>query len=165
MSVKVISIVGKTKSGKTTLIEKLIPALEQRGLKVGTIKHDVHRFDMDKPGKDTFRHFAAGARSVLIASPEKLALQKRLDGPVTLDELAGRYMDDVDLVITEGYKSADKPKIEVFRKDAHDAMLCTPADNLAAVVTDDDVDAGCPCFGLDDVDAIADFIMRSFISA
>lgn len=163
MAVQIISIVGKTKSGKTTLIEKLIPALEQRGVRVGTIKHDVHRFDMDRPGKDTYRHFKAGARAVLIASPDKLALQKRLSAQVTLDELAGQYMDDVDLVLTEGYKSEDKPKIEVFRKQEHDAPLCGPGDNLAAVVTDDDVDVDCPVFGLDDVVAVAEFIINNYM--
>lgn len=163
MPIEIISIVGKSNSGKTTLIEKLIPALERRGVRVGTIKHDAHRFDIDHPGKDTYRHFAAGARSVLIASGEKLALVKRLSGPVPLDELAERYIDDVDIIITEGYKSGDKPKVEVFRKEAHKEPLCGPGDNRVALVTDADVDADCPRFGLDDVEGVAEFIVEKYI--
>jgi molybdopterin-guanine dinucleotide biosynthesis protein B len=158
MSKKVLSIVGKKRSGKTTLIERLIPALNRRGVRVGTIKHDAHRFDMDHPGKDTYRHFAAGAEAVVIASAEKLALQKRLDGPRSVDDLASRYLSGVDLVLTEGYRSADKPKVEVYRRAAHAEMLCGPEDNLLAVVSDDPVEADCPRFGLDDGEGLADFI-------
>ena len=163
MSVQMISIVGKSKSGKTSLIERLIPALMRRGYRVGTIKHDAHGFDIDYPGKDTYRHFAAGARSVLIASADKLALQKRLTGPMSLDELASRYMDDVDIILTEGYKAADKPKIEVFRRERSESPLCAPDDNLVAMVTDDEqLKAACPKFGLDDIEAVAEFIAAHY---
>lgn len=160
---KIVSIVGKSGSGKTALLERLIPALSRKGMRVATIKHDVHGFDMDRPGKDTYRHFAAGARSVLIVSPEKIALQKRLSAPLDLEELARRYVDDVDIIFTEGYKSADKPKIEVFRRERSDSLLCGPEDNLAAVVTDDEIEANCPKFGLNEVEALADFIIANFI--
>ncbi len=163
MSVKIISIVGKSGSGKTTLIEKLIPALERRGVRAATIKHDVHGFEMDRPGKDTYRHFAAGARTVLIASPEKLAFQKRLSAPLSLDELAARYIADVDIILTEGYKSSDKPKIEVFRQERSPSPLCGPGDNRVAIATDDEVEVNCPRYGLNDVEGVADFIIANFI--
>lgn len=159
----VISVVGKADSGKTTLIEKLVPELKRRGYRVGTIKHDTHRFDIDRPGKDTYRHFAAGADAVVIGSPEKLALVKRLDGPPLLDDLIAEYMGGMDVVITEGYKSGDKPKIEVFRPEAHSEPLCGPDDNLVAMVADVEVPAGCPRFGLDEVVRLADFIEARFL--
>jgi molybdopterin-guanine dinucleotide biosynthesis adapter protein len=162
MAIPVISIVGKTDSGKTTLIEKLIPALKERGVRVATIKHDAHRFDIDHPGKDTYRHYQSGAESVLIASKTKLALVKRLCGPMSLDDLINKYMEDMDLLITEGYKSGDKPKIEVFRKDAHKEPLCGPEDNLIAMVTDADVEFDVPSFGLNDVEKVADFIVKGY---
>jgi len=160
---EIISIVGKSGSGKTTLIERLIPLLAERGVTVATIKHDAHRFEMDHRGKDTYRHFAAGADSVLIASKEKLALQKRLDGPMTLDELAGRYIDGADLIVTEGYKSADKPKVEAFRPEVHAEMLCGEGDNLVAVVADAEAGAGCPRFGWDELGKLADFIKDRYV--
>ncbi len=163
MSARVVSIVGKSDSGKTTLIEKLIPALERKGVRVATIKHDAHRFDIDHPGKDTYRHFQAGARSVLIASPTKLALVKRLEAPMPLDDLLETYMSDADLILTEGYKSADKPKIEVFRRAAHVEPLCGPGDNRVAMVTDDEVALDCPVFGLADVEGLADFLIERFV--
>jgi len=164
MAPAVISVVGKSGSGKTRLIERLLPALARRGVRTGTIKHDAHRFEMDHPGKDTYRHFAAGAETVLIASAEKLALQKRLAGPMPLDEMVARYLGDVDLVLTEGYKSGDKPKIEVYRPEAGVGLLCGPGDNLVAVVTDAAVTVDCPVFGLDDVEAVAEFIGRKFLT-
>ena len=158
--VPVVSIVGRSGTGKTTLLEKLIKELTRRGYTIGTVKHDVHGFEMDKPGKDTYRHFAAGARTVLIASPDRLGLQKRLDAPLTLDQLAERYIDGVDVIITEGYKSADKPKIEVFRRERSAEPLCGPGDNRVALVTDDAVEVDCPKFGLADADGVAEFIQE-----
>jgi molybdopterin-guanine dinucleotide biosynthesis protein B len=159
----VISVVGKSGSGKTTLLERLIPVLARRGLRVGTIKHDAHRFEMDHPGKDTYRHFAAGASLVMIASAEKLALQRRLDAAQPLPELVERYMTEVDLVLTEGFKSGDKPKIEVFRKGVGGEMLCGPGDNLVAVVSDTPVAVDCPVFGFGDIEGVAEFIVINFV--
>lgn len=161
----VVSIVGKSESGKTTLIEKLIPALGKRGFKVATIKHDVHGFEMDKPGKDTYRHFHAGARGVAIASDSKMALIKRLEGPISLDEMVERFFPEVDIVLTEGYKAMDKPKVEVFRKDVSKEPLCTGKDNLIALMGDQRFDhLSCPQFALDDVEALADFLQKKFLS-
>ncbi len=163
--VPVVCIVGKSDSGKTTLIEKLIPVLKRRGHRVGTIKHDVHGFEMDREGKDTYRHFHAGADAVLISSPKKMALIKREEQTPPLDELVERYYHDMDIVITEGFKRLDKPKIEVFRSQAHSRPLCTAADNRIALASDTPIEADCPCFDINDVDGIADFIEQRFLKS
>jgi molybdopterin-guanine dinucleotide biosynthesis protein B len=98
--IPIVSIVGKSDAGKTTLIEKLIPELKRRGYRVATIKHDAHQFDIDHPGKDSYRHFHAGADWTIIGSPAKLALVRRLDREFTLDEIAAQ-ITDVDLILTE----------------------------------------------------------------
>ena len=114
---QIICVVGRSKSGKTTLIEKLIPALIRKGYRVGTIKHSHHIFDFDKSGKDSWRHKDAGAETVIIASPGKIAMVKN-DHQGTLESLQD-YFDDLDLVIAEGYKKGRKPKIEVVRAARH----------------------------------------------
>jgi molybdopterin-guanine dinucleotide biosynthesis adapter protein len=161
----VISIVSKKNSGKTTLLEKLIPALCQRGYRVGTIKHDHHGFEIDREGKDTWRHKMAGAGTVVISSPRKMALIKDVQEEVSLDSLVEQHFSDMDLVITEGYKKAGKPQIEVFRRAAHEEPLHrkdTPH-TLVAVVSDVPVDLGVPCFDIDDFLSLAAFIEENFI--
>ncbi len=159
----IISVVGKSDSGKTTLIEKLIPELKKRGYRIGTIKHASHQFDMDKEGKDSWRHTAAGADTVIVASPGRIAMVKD-DNVGTLDSLIP-YFQDMDLVITEGYKREHKPKIEVFRAAAHKETLCKGNNDLIALVTDSDVDLNVPRFGLEDIEALADFIIKSYLTS
>ena len=158
---QVICIVGRSQSGKTTLIEKLIPVLKNKGYRIGTIKHSHHIFDFDKSGKDSWRHKDAGAETVIIASPGKIAMVKN-DHQGTLDSLVD-YFDDLDLVITEGYKGALKPKIEVVRAARHGDALLKKDDNLIAVVTDADLDIDLPLFGLEDIDNLADFIAEKYL--
>jgi molybdopterin-guanine dinucleotide biosynthesis protein B len=155
--------VGKSDSGKTTLIEKLIPLLKARGYKVGTVKHDVHGFEMDREGKDTYRHFHAGADGVLISSPNKMALIKRVYETSNLDELVAQFHPDMDIIITEGFKRLDKPKIEVFRSTVHSQPLCTAADNRVAIASDIPLEVDCPRFDINDVEAVADFIEERFL--
>ena len=110
----IISIVGKSNSGKTTLIEKLVPVLSKKGYKVATIKHDAHSFEIDKEGKDTYRHKKAGAKAVIISSSEKVALIKDVYKEADLDDLTMLLPDDIDIILTEGYKRSNMPKIEVW---------------------------------------------------
>ena len=158
---QIICIVGRSQSGKTTLIEKLIPILKGRGYKIGTIKHSHHIFDFDKTGKDSWRHKDAGAETVIIASPGKIAMIKN-DDQGTLDGLQ-QFFNDLDLVITEGYKKENKPKIEVARAARHADVLLKADRNLVAVVSDMDLKLKVPVFGLEDIDRLADFIEETYL--
>ena len=158
---QMISIVGRSQSGKTTLIEKLIPALKRRGYKIGTIKHSHHIFDFDKTGKDSWRHKDAGAETVIIASPGKIAMVKN-DYLGSLDGLQ-RFFEDLDLIITEGYKKEDKPKIEVVRAARHADVLLENDKHLVAVVSDVELQLNVPVFDLEDVDRLADFIVEKYL--
>ncbi len=159
--IPIISVVGKSGSGKTTLIEKLIPELKKKGYKIGVIKHASHGFEMDHKGKDSWRHKEAGADTVIITAAERIAMLK--DGNFdTLDSLE-KYFQDMDIVITEGYKQEDKPKIEIFRATAHKEPLCRNDQNLIALVTDTDIDLNVPRFSLEDIKELADFIENQFL--
>lgn len=157
----ILLIVGKSQAGKTTLIEKLIPQLKKRGYKIGTIKHAHHGFVVDKKGKDSRRHQEAGADTVLVASPGKLAMVKK-DAWQGLEKLTG-YFQDMDLIITEGFKRVEKPKIEIFRAAAHKQPFCLKDENLIAFVTDTDFNLKVPTFGLEDIQQIVDFIEKNFL--
>lgn len=149
----IVSVVGKKNSGKTTLVEKLIKELKNRGYRLASVKHDAHSFDIDHPGKDSWRHGQAGADIVAISSPEKLAMIEKTDREPTLDEVVSR-MTPVDLVITEGFKRSNKIKIEVFRKDAgHEGLLCEK-EELLAVASDVHWEIDVPVYNIDDVDGI-----------
>src|SRR4030066_715549 len=155
--IPIISIVWKTESGKTTLIEKLVPVLTQRGYRVATVKHDVHGFEVDREGKDSWRHKQAGAHTVIISSPQKVALIRDVEKDSTLDEIRGRWVQDVDLLLSEGYKKDVQPKIEVFRKEKHKKLLCTKKDNLIAIVSNRKFNVGVPCFHLEDMKGLCNF--------
>ena len=157
----IICIVGRSQTGKTTLIAKLIPVLKQRGYRIGTIKHSHHVFDFDKTGKDSWRHKDAGAETVIIASPGKIAMVKN-DNEGTLDSLQD-FFADLDLVITEGYKGEQKPKIEIVRAARHKDALLAGDTNLIAVATDVEMVMDVPVFGLEDVDQLADFIEKNYL--
>jgi molybdopterin-guanine dinucleotide biosynthesis protein B len=157
-----VSIVGKSDAGKTTLIEKLIVALRARGLRVGTIKHDVHGFEVDREGKDSWRHAQAGADSVLISSPQGLALIKRVERERTLVELTEEFFADVDIVLTEGYKRESTVRVEVHRA-AHSPELISTADELLALATDEPLDLDVPQFDLNDAAGLADFLIATLI--
>lgn len=156
--IPIFPVVGRSGAGKTTLMEKLIPELKQRGLRIGTVKHDVHGFEMDKPGKDTWRHKEAGAVTTLISSPYQIGMVTDVDHDHDLDELAPLLMD-VDLILAEGYKRSKKPKIEVFRPEVHQEPLCRADDNLIALVSDVALDLGVPRFSLNDTSGLAEFLL------
>ncbi len=157
----IISVVGKSNSGKTTLIEKLIYELKKRNYRVGVIKHASHGFDIDKEGKDSWRHKTAGANTVVVAAPGIIAMIK--DEPVdSLDRLEC-YFHNSDLIITEGYKKEKKPKIEVFRPEIHKAPLCLNDDSLIAFVSDAPIDTRVPLFRTQEIDKLADLIEKQFL--
>ena len=163
--IPIISIVGKSDSGKTTLIEKLVPELVRRGYRVATVKHDVHGFEVDREGKDSWRHKQAGAHTVIISSPQKVALIRDVEKDSTLDEIRGRWVQDVDLLLSEGYKKDVQPKIEVFRKEKHKKLLCTKKDNLIAIVSNRKFNVGVPCFHLEDMKGLSNFIEKEFLKS
>ncbi|HZW35628.1 MAG TPA: molybdopterin-guanine dinucleotide biosynthesis protein B [Candidatus Deferrimicrobiaceae bacterium] len=167
MPVKAVSFVAKSGTGKTTLLEKVITRLKDRGYRVGVIKHDAHRFDIDQPGKDSYRLTAAGADAMLISSPDKLALVKRHAASPPVEELLARYFTDVDIVLTEGFKASALPKIEVHRRDRSETLLCRGAEHdptLLAVASDEPLELDVPRLDLNDADAVADFIEKKFLS-
>jgi molybdopterin-guanine dinucleotide biosynthesis protein B len=163
--VPILSIVGKSDSGKTTLLEKLLPELTQRGYRIATVKHDVHGFEVDREGKDSWRHKQAGAHTVVISSPHKVALIRDVEKDFTLEEIRDKFIQDVDLILSEGYKKDVQPKIEVFRKEKHRELLCSKEDRLVAIVSNVAFEVGVPCFGLDDMKGLADFIEKEFLRA
>jgi molybdopterin-guanine dinucleotide biosynthesis protein B len=163
MTIPVITVIGKSKSGKTTLLEKLIPELTRRGYDVGTVKHHSHAgFDIDRPGKDSWRHAQAGSRHVVVAAPDKIASYRLLERELDLDEIV-QDIHDVDIIITEGYMKSGKPTLEVIRVANSRELICPP-EQCFAVVTDFALDVEVPQFSFDDVQGIADLIEEKFLS-
>jgi molybdopterin-guanine dinucleotide biosynthesis adapter protein len=158
---KVIGIAGYSGSGKTTLIEKMIPVLVAEGLRVSLIKHAHHEFDVDQPGKDSYRHRHAGCGEVLISSSRRWALINELRGapePSLQEQL--KKFSPCDLVIVEGYKSEPIPKIEVHRA-GHPVPLLHPDDaNIVAVATDMALDTPLPLLDVNDAEKVARFIVQ-----
>jgi molybdopterin-guanine dinucleotide biosynthesis protein MobB len=166
MTVKAVAFVAKSGTGKTTLLEKVIARLKDRGYRVGVIKHDAHRFDIDRPGKDSYRLTAAGADTMLISSPERLALVKKHAASPPVDDLLSLFFTDVDIVLTEGFKSSALPKIEVHRRERSATLLCRGEEHdpmLLAVASDEPLELDVPRLDIDDPDRVADFIERKFL--
>ncbi|MHC3130335.1 MAG: molybdopterin-guanine dinucleotide biosynthesis protein B [Candidatus Bathyarchaeota archaeon] len=155
----VVSIVGKTGSGKTQLIERLIPEFKRRGYRVATVKHSPGGMEVDKPGKDSWRFAEAGSDAVVVSSPDKLACIKTVDHDSSIEEIWHLIGTDFDLVLFEGFKKGKAPKIEAYRKELREDLLC-PAEVLSAIVTDEVLDINVPQFPPSDTQAIADFIEK-----
>ena len=167
MITKAVSFVAKSGTGKTTLLEKVIAELKRRGYRIGVIKHDAHRFDIDHPGKDSYRLTQAGADTMLIASPEKLALIKQHAEP-PVEELIATYFGDVDLILTEGFKKSGLPKIEVHRRERSATLICRGEENdpgLVAVASDEPLELDVPVLDINNPDQVADFIEKQIIHA
>lgn len=161
MSTPILCFVGRSNSGKTTLIERLIPELVQAGYRVATIKHAGHGFDLDTEGKDSWRHKRAGASAVMILSKGSLAMFSDVSDDIKVEELRNRFLDpSVDLIIAEGWKSEGYPKIVVVRDQLGEVPVSQ--DRLLAVVSAQPIDLPVPCFDRDDVPAIAELIVRHF---
>ncbi|MEM8730988.1 MAG: molybdopterin-guanine dinucleotide biosynthesis protein B [Pseudomonadota bacterium] len=158
---RVYGIVGWKNAGKTGLMERLVTDITGRGISVSTVKHAHHTFDVDHPGKDSFRHRSAGASEVLLASRNRVALMQELrNAPEpALSELLKR-LSPVDLVLIEGYKRDAHPKVEAHRAQTGNPLIATDDPTIRAVASDVALDLDRPLFDLDDTGAIADFILR-----
>ncbi len=162
MKPDIITIIGKSNSGKTTLIEKLISTLAQKGYKIGSVKHAHHGFEIDTPGKDSWRHKNAGASATLVISPDQTALIK--DDKTDDLKRMYTYLPDVDMILAEGFKSFDLPKIEIFRKDGeHKTPIALNDDLLIAFVTDTDHTPPVPIFDLDNINGIVNFLETNYL--
>lgn len=157
----VVSFVGNSGVGKTTFLEKLIRELKSRGYRVAAIKHDAHRFEIDYPGKDSWRLTQAGSDVTIISSRDKMALIERTAAERDLPDLVEAVAGRVDIVLTEGYRGAAASKVEVSRQ-AHSHMLTARLDDLIAIVTDQAFDYQVPQFGLEDATQVADFLQTRF---
>lgn len=161
--IPIVSIIGKSNSGKTTLIEGLIREITHRGYRVATIKHNRHGFEIDHEGKDSWKHRRAGAHMTVIASPYQVAIIEDAKKDYTITELRDRYIRDVDIILIEGYKKNPYPKIEVYRKEISTRPLATEEDNLIAIVTDDPVKVNVSRFHKEDIIELADLIVDLFL--
>ncbi|MDP1674769.1 MAG: molybdopterin-guanine dinucleotide biosynthesis protein B [Burkholderiales bacterium] len=160
-SMKIFGFAGYSGSGKTTLIEKLIPLFVRRGLKVSLIKHAHHTFDVDQPGKDSFRHRHAGCSEVLVTSSRRWALMSELRGAPepTLNEQISR-LSPCDLLLVEGFKHEHIPKLEVYRAEVGESMIHPHDSNIVAIASDAKVDTPLPQLDLNAPDTIAAFIIK-----
>ena len=168
MIYRAISFVAKSGTGKTTLLEKVIAELKQRGYRVGVIKHDAHRFEIDHPGKDSWRLTHAGADTMLVSSPEKLALIKKHPEPPSVVELIATYFSDVDLILTEGFKKSGLPKIEVHRLERSATLICRGEEHdptLVAVASDSLLELDVPLLDINNPAQVADFVEKHIIHA
>ena len=157
----IVSIVGESKSGKTTLIEALISELKSRGHRIATIKHSVHSLDFDKPDKDSWRHIQAGSDATAIVSPDQIVLIKPAVREPDLNKIARLFGEDYDIILTEGFKQSSAPKIEVHRKAVGPPL--SQIKNLIAIATDEPLETKTRQFSLHDIKSIADFLENSFI--
>ncbi len=160
MQPSVICIVGSSGSGKTTVIESVIPILRREGLSVGTLKHTHHDVPFDAPGKDSWRHAHAGAEKTAIVSPFGLAVFDHRAAPPGPEEIVARHFDGVDIVLVEGYKWGWLPKIEVYREAVADAPVCVGDPSLLALITDAPAPPGVQRLPSRDHERIAAFILQ-----
>jgi molybdopterin-guanine dinucleotide biosynthesis protein B/molybdopterin-guanine dinucleotide biosynthesis protein len=168
MTTHSVSFVAKSGTGKTTLLEKVITELKCRGYLVGVVKHDAHRFDIDHPGKDSHRLTHAGADTMLISSPEKLAVIKKHDASPPIEELIDAYFGDMDVVLTEGFTKSSLHKIEVHRGEWSTDLLCRGEEhdpNLLAVASDEPLNLDVPVLDLNSPAQVADFVEKRVIRA
>ena len=157
----IVSVVGKSKSGKTTLIEKLVQELKSRGYRVATIKHVPQGIKFDETGKDSWRHLQAGSEVTAVSSPEKIVIVKPVEQDSTLGDVAHLLGDDCDIILTEGFKQDNAPKIEVHRKDT--GSLLKSLKKLIAIMTDEPLETNARQFSLEDINGLADLLEKGFI--
>ncbi len=157
----ILCFVGRSNSGKTTLIERLIPELVQAGYRVATIKHAGHGFELDTEGKDSWRHKRAGANAVMVMSKGSLAMFADVSDEIKVEELRDRFLDrSIDLILAEGWKSEGYPKIVVVRDQIGEVPVSP--DGLLAVVSEKPTNLPVPWVNRDDISAVAELIIRHF---
>ena len=158
---KLFGITGWKNSGKTTLMVALVELMAARGLRVATVKHAHHNFDIDHEGKDSFRHRAAGASEVIVSSGNRWALihENRGEDEASLDDLLAHLSPDIDLVLVEGFKSGRHEKIQVYRGQEHETLLAPDDQSVVAVATDLTIE-GVETLPLDQPELVAGFILR-----
>jgi len=164
MNTPAVSFVARSGTGKTTLVTRVIAELKRRGYRVGALKHDAHRFEIDHEGKDSQRMTAAGADTTLISSPSKHAVVVQHAEAPDIETLIKRYFGDVDVVLVEGYKLTALPKIEVHRHSHYPELICRGAHHdatLLAVACDVPLDIDVPQLDLNDPQGVADFIVSA----
>ena len=156
-----ISIVGRAKSGKTTLIEKLIGELKSRNYRVATIKHASQGMTFDEPDKDSWRHIQAGSEATAVTSPDRVVLVKPVAEEPALDEIVPLFGEDYDIILAEGFKQGTAPKIEVHRREVGPPLGAVR--KLIAIVTDEPLETKTRQFSLEDVKGLADLLEEGFI--
>ncbi len=162
MHTKAVSFVAPSGTGKTTLLEQVVVVLKQRGYKVGVLKHDAHRFEIDHPGKDSYRFTHAGADTTVITSESTLALVKQQTAAPAPEELFATYFSDVDLILTEGFKKSSLPKIEVHRREMSESLICRGEyhdPRLLAVASNTPLQLDVPVLDINNPAQVADFVV------
>jgi molybdopterin-guanine dinucleotide biosynthesis protein B len=161
--IPIISILGRSNTGKTTLIEKLVPELSRRGYRVAAIKHAAGGFEIDRAGKDSWRYKKAGVYKTILISPNELALMEVFEREYSIEELIELYIKDADVVLLEGHKDNPYPKIEMLRKDVEPLPRDGKEDQWIAFVGDKSQVAGIPHFHIDEIQKLADFLEERYL--
>jgi molybdopterin-guanine dinucleotide biosynthesis protein B len=161
--IPIISILGRSNTGKTTLIEKLVPELSRRGYRVAAIKHAAGGFEIDREGKDSWRYKKAGVYKTILISPNELALMEVFEREYSVEELIELYIKDADVVLLEGHKDNPYPKIEMLRKDVEPLPRNRKEHQWIAFVGDKSQDAGIPHFHVDEIQKLADFLEERYL--
>ncbi|MCF6157946.1 MAG: molybdopterin-guanine dinucleotide biosynthesis protein B [wastewater metagenome] len=158
----ILSIVGRSNSGKTTFMVKLIKELKLRGYRVATIKHSHHSLELDTEGKDSWWHTQAGADAVAVVSRATMGIIRRTTNEFPLPEIINTYLQDMDIILVEGYKTEAILKVEVFRTEVSTELVCKGDKNLLAVIGDKNPEISIPFFHIDDnVSSITDFLLSN----
>jgi molybdopterin-guanine dinucleotide biosynthesis protein MobB len=159
----ILTFIGKSNSGKTTLLTGIIPELKKRGYSVATIKHSHHNVDLDIKGKDSWKHREAGSETVILLSGKKMSCIREFTEEPPLELIRESYIHGADIILAEGFKGSHLPKIWVFRSDTPSSVI-NKDDSLTAVVSDREVDLGVPWFDINDIAGLADFVENLFLA-
>ena len=163
--IPIVSIVGRSDSGKTFLVEKLVPILVAKGYRVATVKHGAHGFEIDREGKDSWRHKEAGASTVVLTSPEKIAVIKDVEQEQSLEEIRDDWVRDADIIIAEGYKRSPHYKVEVALFGTSGELLSEGDDRFIALVSNRSLTLEVPIFGDSEIEELANLLIERFLRA